>query len=363
MPPSPWQSILWAMQTFAFVLKWEESLHPRDKEGQFTEKGKGVSGGSETPASYLSEMTVRSKRTLTEAQQAMQAELETQAKKPVYKVKTPEEGVELILKGENVELADTQHVHTVLKALGEMAIRAKELGLKAPNFDPCLITVKGTSLFCTEKLKTEDFPNGIPRIEMPQFKSKNPVPGSPADKLPRNVENEVDATDVFLDHLITSGVQAENTTVPARKLKASQAEMEGVKVAGMMASPSYDPKTARIIVSKDNYVVDGHHTWAAAVGRDAEDGNLDNDMEMKVVKVDLPMSEIYHLSIDWTKRMGLPQAGVKKADRFVRSHVEGLYQAVPRKKKRKRVQGLFQEVPMDLAAIDASLTAANSRRS
>jgi len=61
-------------------------------------------------------------------------------------------------------------------------------------------------------------------------------------------------------------------------------------------------------------VVDGHHTWAAAIGRDAEDGNLDNDKEMEVAVIDLPMSEIYLLSKQWTKTFGLPAAGVKKME-------------------------------------------------
>jgi hypothetical protein len=90
--------------------------------------------------------------------------------------------------------------------------------------------------------------------------------------------------------------------------------MEGVKVAGMMLAKNRDPKKAKITVTRDGYVLDGHHTWAAAVGRDAEDGNLDNDMEMDVVIVDLPMSVVYHESVAWTRQYGLPSQGVKKWD-------------------------------------------------
>lgn len=308
------------------ALKWDESAHPRKPSGS-GQGGEFTSGGGSSEGTVGGGMSVMRTHTevphehppkrLTNAQRSMQAGLRRQAKKPVHLVKTPEEGVALILKGENVELQDTQHVHTVLKLLGEMAIKAKAMKEKAPNFDPCKITVKGTSLFCSEKIKTTDFPHGVPRIEMPQFKSKNPVPGSPADGLTRDAGGEVDATDLFIRDLERAGVKTDHhDTALARKLKASQAEMEGVKVAGMMVSKDRDPKKARIIISRDNYVVDGHHTWAAAVGRDAEDGNLDNDMEMEVVRVDLPMSEIYHLSVDWTKQMGLPQAGVKKRDYF-----------------------------------------------
>jgi hypothetical protein len=250
----------------------------------------------------------------TPAQQAIQDEFARQEKKPVHKVKSAEEAVALVLKGENVEIQDTKDVHTVLKKLGEMALEAKSKGSKAPNFDPCTITVKGVSLFCTEKIRTEEFPHGIPRIEMPQFKSLTPIQGSEADKLPRDDQGEVDASGAFLAHLTDLGVKTEVQSVLARKLKASQAEMEGAKVAGMMLNEKRNPKEAHIWVSKDGYVIDGHHTWASAVGRDAEDGNLDNDMKMKVVVVDMPMSEVYHLAKKWTRAYGLPGHGVKKVD-------------------------------------------------
>jgi hypothetical protein len=284
------------------ALKWDESQHPRNPAGsaaggEFTE--------SKTGTSF----------TLSSAQQTMQDVLAQQEKKPVHKVKTAEEAVALVLKGENVEIQDTKDVHTILAKLGEMAIRAKALNEKAPTFDPCTITVKGVSLFCTEKLRTEEFPHGIPRIEMPQFKTKTPVPGSEASKLPRDEQGEVDASQAFLDHLTKAGVGANpHGMMLARKLKASQAEMEGTKVAGMMLDPTRDPKTAKIWVSRDGYVIDGHHTWAAAIGRDAEDGNLDNDKKMEVVVVDLPMSEVYHIAKKWTARFGLPPAGVKKRE-------------------------------------------------
>jgi len=284
------------------VLKWDESQHPRVKDGpkggQFTDAATtGTPHGTGTPA-----------------QQEMQKELKKRNSQPVHSCKTAEEAAVRLLRGQNVEIQDTKDVHTVLKLLGEFALAAKKQGKDAPNFDVCNMTVKGVSLFCTEKIRTAEFPHGIPRIEMPQFKSKNPVPGSEASKLPV-VDGEVDATDAFLKHLDQAGVKTNSyDKILARKLKASQAEMEGAKVAGMMIHPGRDPKKARITVSSDGYVIDGHHTWAAAVGRDAEDGDLDNDLEMDVVTVDLTMSEVYHVAKKWTQAFGLPAAGVKKRE-------------------------------------------------
>lgn len=305
--------------SYAQVLKFNKN---HDKEdGRFTtgssSGGFELRGESETYESgsggYAT--TAVSLNHLTPSQQAMQESLARQASKPTYKVKTAEEAVGHILKGDNVEIQDTHDVHTVLKELAEFAIAAKAQGKDAPSFDPCTITVKHVSLFCTEKLKTAEFPHGIPRIEMPQFKSKTPIPGSEADKLPRDFSGEVDASKEFIKHLTDMGVETRPDTVLARKLKASQAEMEGAKVAGMMLS-TRDPKTQDIWISKDNYVIDGHHTWAAAIGRDAEDGDLDNDTKMNVIRVNLPMSEVYHVARAWTLAYGLPAAGVKKQDRL-----------------------------------------------
>lgn len=297
------------------TLKWDESEHPRVPSGsasggEFT--ASGATGAGTQGTSFATSGTMSR---LSAAQQAMQDELAKQAAKPVHQVKTAEEAVALVLKGENVEIQDTKDVHTVLQKLGEFAIEAAKRGEKAPNFDPCNITVKGVSLFCTEKIRTEEFPNGIPRIEMPQFKSKTPIPGSEADKLPKDKGGEVNGLPAFIDHLKQTGVGVDsNGRMLARKLKASQAEMEGVKVAGMMNNPKFDPKKAKILVSRDGYVIDGHHTWAAAIGRDAEDGNLDNDKEMEVIIVDMPMSQVYHLARAWTEKFGLPPAPVKKRD-------------------------------------------------
>lgn len=267
-------------------------------------RGAGAHGGQFTSKEHAG--------SLTDIQQKMQDEIARQRRKPVHQVKDTSEAVDRILKGENVELQDTRQVHTVLKLLGEKALEAEAAGAKAKNWDPCNVTVKGASIFCEKTLKTEKFKEGIPRIEMPQFKTKNPMPGSAADKLPKDAKGEVDAAPMFLKHLQDSGVKVKNTTMLARKLKASQAEMEGVKVAGMMLNKKFDPKNQRIWVSRDGYVIDGHHTWAAAIGRDAADGTLSNDKKMKVTVVDMPMSQIYHLSVNWTEQFGMPRAGVKK---------------------------------------------------
>lgn len=224
------------------------------------------------------------------------------------KVKTVEEAISHILKGRVVELPDPRQVNTLIRKLAEMANDAKARGEDAPNYDMCNVTVAGSNnLFCGSKLRSKEYPDGVPRIEMPQF-SGMPVAGSPADALPKNDKGEVNAADAFIAHLKTLGISTSNSKIPAARLKASQAELVGPKVAGMMTSATYDPGAERIFVSKDHYVIDGHHRWAAVVGRDLKDGRL-GDLRMNAVRVNAPISEVLLIAREWTTAFGIAGKG------------------------------------------------------
>jgi hypothetical protein len=225
-----------------------------------------------------------------------------------------QQAVELILQGKVVELPNVRRVNTVLTKLAKMAINAKKLGKDAPTYDLCQVTVPGTNLFCVEKLRSAEYPDGVPRIKMPQLGGV-PLEGSPADKLPRNPwdPKEVDGGPAFIEHLQTGlKIKVERGSVPAASLKASQAELVGSKVATMMVDKSFDPGRNPVFVSRDNYVIDGHHRWAAVVGRDTLDGVL-GDKPMNIYRVDAPISEILQIANKWADDFGIrAAAGVRK---------------------------------------------------
>lgn len=224
------------------------------------------------------------------------------------KVKTVEEAVPLILAGKVVEVPDIKGAKTLIDKLAEMAVDAKAKGEAAPEYDLCQVSVAGSNLFCAESLRNAQYPEGIPRIEMPQLGGV-PVPGSEADKLPRNPwdPKEVDGAAAFTFYLKGIGMKTEADTVPAASLKASQRELVGQKVAKMMNDKSFDPAKNPVFVSSDNYVVDGHHRWAAVLGRDLEDGVLGNQ-PMNIIRVNAPISEVLHLANTWAERFGISQA-------------------------------------------------------
>lgn len=224
-----------------------------------------------------------------------------------------DEAVGLILQGKVVELAETRQINTVLSKLAAMALDAKSRGQEAPNYDLCKVSVAGTNLFCASRFRDADHPGGIPRISMPQIGGRT-VPGSAADKL-RKAQgggDEVDGSEAFISYLESKGIKVERTSIAASQLKASQAELVGPKVAGMMSNTAYDPSAKPIFASRDHYVIDGHHRWAAVVGRDAADGRL-GDLRMKTVTVDAPISEILPLANAWAKQFGIAPKAAKKS--------------------------------------------------
>jgi hypothetical protein len=47
----------------------------------------------------------------------------------------------------------------------------------------------------------------------------------------------------------------------------------------------------RLIVSRDNYILDGHHHWAAQIGVDAKDNKL-GDIKTKIIRVDIGIIDL-----------------------------------------------------------------------
>lgn len=203
---------------------------------------------------------------------------------------------------------ERQQISTIIDKLAELGKQAKEKGEKAPNFNLCQVTVPGTNLYC-------DGNKGIPREDMPQFKG-TPEPGSIADKLPKDENGEADTEEFFKQMLNKQGIGvSEPAAVPADRLKATQSELVGPKVAGMSKvladpnHPAYGKITAPIYVSNDGYVLDGHHRWAAVVAHNAS--NPDNQIPMNVRVIDEPIEPLVKRSNKFAEEIGIR---AKKAD-------------------------------------------------
>lgn len=188
--------------------------------------------------------------------------------------------------------------------LDKIAKEAKAKGVDAPNYNLCQITVPGTNLYCDHNL-------GIPREEMPQFKGK-PQPNTPASKMKLDKNGEVDSEPVFKQMLKKNGIKTAETEIPADALKATQSELIGTKVAGMTKALEQNPNdpgiTAPIYVSRDGYVIDGHHRWAAMTSLAIAKGKPTN---MKVVVIDDDAKNIIPMANKFAQDIGVAS---KKTD-------------------------------------------------
>jgi hypothetical protein len=204
---------------------------------------------------------------------------------------------------EHVQLKSKKQVSTLLDKLGAWAKEAEAKGDKAPVFDLCKVSIPKTNLFCAEN-------KGIPRVEMPQLSGK-PRPGSRADReFTKDKKGEVNLSEAFAEFLSQqAGVEISDEDYDASYLKATQKEMRGGKVGGMMGalrSGNFDDSKMRLWVSDEDYVIDGHHRWAAHVGL----GSDEPKHMIPIRRVHMPIIEVLELSRAWAQEMGLEGAGV-----------------------------------------------------
>jgi hypothetical protein len=187
--------------------------------------------------------------------------------------------------------------------LAKIAQEAKAAGTKAKTYDLCKVSVANTNLFCSGNV-------GIPRSAMPQLKGV-PTAGSLADSLPKDSRGEVDLSQAFRDSLTAGGNMIIDTNEFASHLRASQTEMDGAKVGGMMeAIAAGKIAPSPIFVSDDNYIVDGHHRWAANVGVGLGDKK---EMSMPIARVNMKILPLLSAANSFAEKMGIPQSAVGKA--------------------------------------------------
>lgn len=204
-----------------------------------------------------------------------------------------------LFENRKVQLDSPRKVSVLLDKLNAKVKEMIAKGEKAGLYNLCNVTVPGTSLFCAES-------KGIPRVEMPQLKFP-PTPGTPAAKLTPDVRGEVDISAGFRQHLLDLGFKISDGIEKAAYMKASQNELNGAKVAGI-AQAIREKKLAdeRLFISQDNYIVDGHHRWAAMVGVDSDDGHL-GDLTLPVARVEVGIIELLALANTYAKDQGAPQ--------------------------------------------------------
>jgi hypothetical protein len=259
---------------------FEELSHPRDASGRFASgegEGKPESAGPSEGKAILDSL-----------------------KEPITNL---DDAIKMLREGKGVMFDRPDHAVVLLDKMAEAVKEAKDKGEKAPVFDLCKVMVKGASLFCHQNMK-------IPRDQMPQL-SGTPKEGTPSDKLPRNKAGHVNVRDALLDSLTAKGVKVEKTEESAGRMRASQNQMDGGKVGEMLKSLEKGTLIpAPLFISKENYVVDGHHGWAATVAMEYKEGK---EIKIPVYRVDMPILDLLKYTNDFSEKMGLRQKELGKS--------------------------------------------------
>lgn len=219
-----------------------------------------------------------------------------------YVIEDVYKALELLEGDHQISLRSRDEVATVISEMRKVVQDAASKGKDAPNYNLCRISVPGTNIFCADH-------KGIVRKKMPQL-SGTPLPGTPASRLQSREGEEVDLTDPFMAHMEGMGIKIERTQRAASHLRATQSELIGEKVvgiAGAMQRGDIPRNRDALYVSRDGYVVDGHHRWAANVLLDIDNND---DLELPVYVVDKDILEILDIANQFTLDQGIPPRGM-----------------------------------------------------
>ena len=122
--------------------------------------------------------------------------------------------------------------------------------------------MKRFTTFIQEKIEIPKAGNlGFKRKEMPQIEGKN---------IPK-----------FLDYLRSEGVKYTEKLVDSKSLRPTQSQFNQDKIQSMIDTID-QKKQHPIMVSKDGYVIDGHHRWLA---------HYNTDKQMPVIMIDLKIDD------------------------------------------------------------------------
>jgi hypothetical protein len=177
------------------------------------------------------------------------------------------------------------------KQLGNLTVNMVDTGLDG---DLRNVSIPGYALFDGANM-------GLRREQMPQM---------PARNKPK-----------FLSEMRLQGVGVAAQSVDPRTLKPSQADISAAKTGEILKKMRdgsfYDSPAGRILVSKDGFVIDGHHRWAAAAAYAFDVPGA----RLPIIRVGLNAADLIPAARQFGAREGIKTLGfgetLKKAARWL----------------------------------------------
>jgi hypothetical protein len=130
----------------------------------------------------------------------------------------------------------------------------------------------------------------------------------------RQVLPQIDKDELenYLEYLESYNIPFEIDFQPVASLNSTQSEVDTEKVKSIMKDD--ESFNTPIIVSKDDYILDGHHRALAAF-------NTDKEAEVPVIKVDVSLNELIKISNDFKGSYNqsineIPMADLQQIDKY-----------------------------------------------
>jgi hypothetical protein len=118
-----------------------------------------------------------------------------------------------------------------------------------------------------------------------------------------------DLMNTFINDLSIRGINHSKRSIKANALKATQSNHDHSKIKKLMGKGLDNSKP--IIVSNDNFILDGHHRWLAVY-------NQNDKKPLNCVTVDLPIMELIAKAKEFMNSMKKPVDVVETIKTVVR---------------------------------------------
>lgn len=154
-------------------------------------------------------------------------------------------------------------------------------GDKSVMLDLGKVHVKGTHLFARSAGK-------IDRKRMPQIPDEH--------------------RDAFVKYLGDAGISVADEHVDPKSLKPTQSNFAGPKVGAILRTIRKTGWPGNpILVTRDGFILDGHHRWAAAAMHAFEQVGV----RIPVTRIDAPIAQVLQQGLDFDKAYGIPLQGLE----------------------------------------------------
>lgn len=137
----------------------------------------------------------------------------------------------------------------------------------------------------------------------------------------------------YIEFLRAKRIKVTQTEVNVNSLRATQSDINKTKILDLISNP---PSNKPLIVSNDNQVLDGHHTWLAKL-------NSTPDCNIGAFVVDLNINELINISNQFPKtfRRSVHEATVTMQKETI---LEKVSKILKEKKKKKVAKKKFEKV-------------------